>query len=915
MTLREKTDEPPIESGARWRRVDFHLHTPGVASFVCPDGADLETDKGRTVVVGPYVDRLAEAGIHLCAITDYNGIREEWFAPIRDRARARGITVLPGAELSFNYGGGGLHILVVFGADAEPAAINSAIGAMDRNPSLPLRRGDRTHRDIDLRESLPEAIEHLRRQLSCLVILPHSDQDNGICRTLQPKQAAQVMKDIRVDAIEHCPDNERRKLLSTGILDSSFFSGVAHVEFSDPKRIGEIGHKQRANSTLRATWLKLSSFDLSAIRLALHDPATRVCVGTVPEPRHARIEHMEVNGSGFLGKIALAWNADLNVIIGGRGTGKSAIIETLRYALDVSPYSEASYRESLVRHSLGSGGKVTLVVERPVGDVRRRYRVERVLGEQPRVYEEGGAARIDVAPMDLFGPAVAPSIFGQREIYSVSAREEYRLRVLDELIGEDARARAAAVRDAAERLRENARQILDTSRKLSKRDELIQRLKTIEHEVAIYEKEGVAEKLRSATNLRADEQYLRGAGDAVGQAKRTWTEAVSEVETILKRASDGLKKGKSSERAILEEAAGATAELARELSRLGREASAAIEKTASTLKQLEERWRQAVKPLEEELNRIKQELHTEALDPDRLLKLTEEKTALGPLLEELDHLDHQRRELIARRRQMLDDFKRRRFEEHQLRRERAEAIGAQLRGRLRLRVEFKAQKQDYRAGLSSILKGSRVTEDALEKLAAPEATDGMALAEAVRAGVAQVESHFGVTTGMAQRLVQWLTADEERLFEVETLMPSDMVQVQLKVDDTFRPLDMLSGGQRATAILLLLFALRGRALVLDQPDEDLDNRFVYEDIVTILREQKGLTPDQDRRQIIAATHNANIPVLGDAEQVVALEVEDGRAHVVSRTSIDDPPTRALIKHIMEGGDEAFRRRAEKYGEV
>ncbi len=168
---------------------------------------------------------------------------------------------------------------------------------------------------------------------------------------------------------------------------------------------------------------------------------------------------------------------------------------------------------------------------------------------------------------------------------------------------------------------------------------------------------------------------------------------------------------------------------------------------------------------------------------------------------------------------------------------------------------------------------------------------------------------------MGQRLCQWLSADEERLFELEALVPLDAVHVEMKVDEEYRPLDRLSVGQRATAILLLLFALRGRILVLDQPEDDLDNRFVYEDIVALLRDQKGLREGKDRRQIIAATHNANIPVLGDAEQVLALEARDGRARVVSRASIDDLRIRRLIKSVMEGGEEAFRRRAEKYGEA
>ncbi|MGH8910332.1 MAG: hypothetical protein ACRD0K_28515 [Egibacteraceae bacterium] len=72
-------------------------------------------------------------------------------------------------------------------------------------------------------------------------------------------------------------------------------------------------------------------------------------------------------------------------------------------------------------------------------------------------------------------------------------------------------------------------------------------------------------------------------------------------------------------------------------------------------------------------------------------------------------------------------------------------------------------------------------------------------------------------------------------------------------------------------MLLLLFALEGKPLVLDQPEDDLDNRFVYNDVVKLLREAKGIPDTAHRRQVIAATHNANIPVLGDAELVLALE--------------------------------------------
>ena len=140
-------------------------------------------------------------------------------------------------------------------------------------------------------------------------------------------------------------------------------------------------------------------------------------------------------------------------------------------------------------------------------------------------------------------------------------------------------------------------------------------------------------------------------------------------------------------------------------------------------------------------------------------------------------------------------------------------------------------------------------------------------------------------------------------------MEKGLLEIFLKVNAEYKAIDKLSMGQKATALLLLLFAQKDRILVLDQPEEDLDNRFIYEDVVKILREMKG------KRQLIIATHNANIPVLGDAELILVLEAKNGECAIINKGSIDKKDIKTDIKNIMEGGEEAFRIRAEKYGGI
>jgi energy-coupling factor transporter ATP-binding protein EcfA2 len=162
-------------------------------------------------------------------------------------------------------------------------------------------------------------------------------------------------------------------------------------------------------------------------------------------------------------------------------------------------------------------------------------------------------------------------------------------------------------------------------------------------------------------------------------------------------------------------------------------------------------------------------------------------------------------------------------------------------------------------------------------------------------------------------MISWLTGEESRLLELETLIPQDALRLELKIEGQYRPLEHLSAGQGATAVLLFLFGLENRILVIDQPDDYLDDRSVREEVLQILREQKGLKDQSFQHQVILATNDATIPVMGDAELVMPLEVRDDHAHIIGRASIDDRSMREHIKAIMPGGEEAFQQRAKKYG--
>lgn len=161
-----------------------------------------------------------------------------------------------------------------------------------------------------------------------------------------------------------------------------------------------------------------------------------------------------------------------------------------------------------------------------------------------------------------------------------------------------------------------------------------------------------------------------------------------------------------------------------------------------------------------------------------------------------------------------------------------------------------------------------------------------------------------MTMDQAQRIVAHLQGSDQ-IGKLETVDLEDEPLISLKDGADYKNSADLSTGQRCTVILPILLLDSERPLLIDQPEDNLDNAFVYDTIVKSLGEAKG------GRQLIFVTHNPNIPVLGDAERVFVFN-SDGRRGSVSHVGTVDH-VKGQIEHLLEGGKEAFVLRMHKYG--
>ncbi|OGO35269.1 MAG: hypothetical protein A2W35_01480 [Chloroflexi bacterium RBG_16_57_11] len=562
-----------------------------------------------------------------------------------------------------------------------------------------------------------------------------------------------------------------------------------------------------------------------------------------------------------------------------------------------------------MQFALGSGGKAILSAEQYVNpSVRRRYRIERVWGEAPHVVELEPEREVLLTPSEILGDQESPLYFGQREIYEVTRNEPQRLRLLDEIIGRQARTQLQQVQKLETRLRENARAILEKRRKLTEREEIEQRLKEIKHKIELYRRHGLADKLHQATTLAADEQRLTQAQHGVSDAIAEWREAGEYWISRWDSSRDDLRDAESDQKALLGEADGILAGLQQRMKELFTEGEGYLLNSSQALQALFQRWQEARKPLDEAIRQVKQELGEQSLDPDELIRLTSEQTVLEPQLRTLKKIQSEVDQLEKERRKLLGELREARREAWKLRDKQARLISEKLRDRVNVQVEYRGQRNGFIEELVNFFRGSGIDRKSFERMASSEAVlDGIHIADKAQEGINALELEYGLTTSRAQQMHTYLTEDEGKLFDLQLLAPDDTVQVSLKINENYHPLWKLSDGQRATAMLLLLLAQEERLLMVDQPEDDLDNRFVYEDIVRILREQKG------KRQLVAATHNPNIPVLGHAELIVALEAQEEHCTIAAEGAIDRRSIQEFVRNVMEGGEEAFQRRAQKYG--
>jgi energy-coupling factor transporter ATP-binding protein EcfA2 len=874
--------------GARFRKCALQVNP---FQYVL-DNATTTTLADESSYNEAMVASLLAAGVEVIAVTDHYRIKASmslWKA-----AAAAGIVVLPGFEAVTKEG---VHFLCLFDPSKSADAIERAIGACG------------VHGDGSGAIGKLDSLELLEKgnDWGAVFVAAHVVAASGLLTTLKGAARTAVWRSELLMAcslpgpVSAAPASCRNILRNTDPAHRRT-RPVAVVNAQDVSAPRDVSN---ASSTC---WIKMSEPTVQGLRQAFLDPHSRIRLDsdTVPDP-HTEFLAIAWEG-GFLDGVGFRFNENLNALIGGRGSGKSTVVESVRYALGLEPLGAEAKKahQGIVRGVLRDGSKVSVLI-RSHAPAPQDYLVERTVPSAPVVRSQNGTI-LAISPRDI---APHTEVYGQHEIAELARSPEKLTLLLARFMTVD-RTASKHKSELKAKLSTSRAQVLDRGRRVEGANAKLSRLPVLEERLRRYKEAGVEARLKDRSQLVTEERILSSASNAL-MPFRSIPGSVRENVPIDRSFLAHTKLLGLPANAVLAELDPILADLQKELSSSADAIQALLQRADEQIEAVRAKWEVRRKRVQEAYEKVLRDLQTTKIDAKDFLDIRRDIEELVPVRDGLAALESEYTDAQTSRRALLIDWEDVKTAEFRELDRAAGRVSKQLGGRVRVRVSYAGDREPLFELLRTDV-GGRLSESVDILKAAPQLSV-TALTQTWRAGSGELVKTYGIPLAQADRLT---AAPVEALMKVEELElpPTTEIELNLSSDPanpSWQRLDDLSTGQKATAVLLLLLLESEAPLVVDQPEDDLDNRFITEGVVPKMREEKR------RRQFVFATHNANIPVLGDAELIVGLEASGeagrgrGRVTKAGIGSIDNTSVRELTEELLEGGRLAFEMRRMKYG--
>ncbi|UST66341.1 AAA family ATPase [Pseudomonas moraviensis] len=930
--------------GMRWFKTDFQVQTPEDNRHWVDD--DMRLHDRRPLVEGKacelgiqekakrFLRRCHELELQMVGITDHNFSERseprDWFLTHlveQNRSVAKDLereplAIFPGFEVDIGY-----HVLCLFQPAKKQRDIQrlnmilSKLGLAEHErfragAPMQLRRDGRT---LSLKE-LIDVVQHH----DGIVIAAHADQADGILSSPNNIADYQIPQLLAVEVTTYPMPPKIRSILDGSNREwSRRGRQPAYVQSSDAKslQLGDNGLPPPNSLGYRSTWVKASKPSVAALRQAFLDGASRLRIQDIrpsDEQTHPRIVFLKCYGLTFLADQDVYFSPNLNTIIGGRGTGKSTLMELLRFAFarDSGDHFSASIKAKFdrLRQTFSGDAEIQIGWEAVPGQVD----VISLRPEGPHEVIQG-----EVLDIAAYLKQIPIQFYSQQQLSDLTSvgGENSLLSMLDEACSAELqalkarentlRAEIVQVFAASDQLAELQNAEKDVAQQLTELNRQWQARKEIQAEALQFQRAEAGRQYfeKAKAQSVSDAEEIAALAETLAQPgvlndgkieiwpKAGWFNAYTESASALRlRYSEQLA-------ALADSMRRETSELEPQMQ--------GWEEVSAELTAIKDGFMQACQDRglqPQDVARLQEIDKTRQIKQGNLEQLRKQIEGLEPLVQKLSALVEELHVLWAM--------------QLSVRSQTALEISEKANRSINILVQAMGDKAHFnrvweglapdgraRIGRAWTQIGEVLFEDFHSYMTAnrpPGYSPWLHIKAVLMEQIPVPQQLEGLTGDVRKHLVdqkdKWRAA---RLVRIEDQVDLELYRADGTLVGSIQS-QALSEGQRNTAVLKLLLAQGDGPIVIDQPEDELDSNFIYHELVPLLRKIKN------RRQLILATHNANLPVNADTDLVFALDVKKGRGELLAVGGLDQSDTANAVLNIMEGSAEAFKRRFDKY---
>lgn len=898
-------------AGARWWKFDFHTHTPKSNDY--GNGPNQEELKRRTP--REWLLDYMNAGIDCVAITDHNS--GGWIDKLKDEIEKmksekhpdyHPLYLFPGVEISVN---SGIHILAIFSLEKTKTDIDRLLGSVDYH-------GEEGKSDDCTKNSPVEVIQAIHDAYG-IAIPAHVDEKNGLFN-LRGTSLNQVLGENNIKAMEVCNKSKKKPAL----YHDKKLQWAEIIGSDQHHPTGKAGDRYPGS---HYTWIKMSEPTLDGLHLALLDGEMSVkrydeVKGDPNKHGSLIIESISVTDAKYMGRdnpLASNMNPWLNTIIGGRGTGKSTLVEFARQVfrrenelpdslrIDHEKYTKVPQN----RNDEGLLTKDTLIsaIYRKDG---KRFRIQwNVEGNVPSIQEDDGSGNWKKTEGDI-QIRFPVRIYSQKQIFESAKRPQALLQVIDDSLDVEQRKWFKEMENLEKRYLSLKAQSRDIEVKLDEVPRIQGELDDIKNKMEVFEKAGHAEVLKEF-------QFRQRQKHIIDDWENSWKDTYIELKTFSESIipTDMDKK-------LFDEKKKEDLELILKINdknKLLDNARNELLAIANIIKDEFDEWSKTrfILKISKQINDAEKKYEELKIKLNEIG--SENPSEYGLLVQRRRNLEEQLKNYESRK-MKLDDLKKQ-----------SETTLGQIKKHrntlILIRSEFleRTLTDNHHVEISVIPFGNKLNvEEMFRKLinreqggferdiGSPDSSEGL-LSELYIVNSDIIQDRI---ENLKEKMVRIRNGEINDLKDIrfgrhiESLPPENIDRLMCWFPDdsldvkyrsapgkNLRPINEGSPGQKTAALLAFILSYGEEPLILDQPEDDLDNHLIYDLVVRQLKEMK------QKRQVIVVTHNANIVVNGDSENVISLDPAKGQSRISTQGSLQKSVVRKDICNVMEGGTEAF----------